>query len=231
MSLKHMLMSLSIIEDERIFPGNGRQPRFAVVNSVRLADISVKKGLVIGLLRSPNEGSDSMCNQQVKTPVFTIALVLCSMCASASDLTEQVKEIQNLEQDGHLLQAIIETSQLIDALTRSDPQSSLIPEALDERASLEQDLGKWADAEHDYAEAISLWEAAAVPGEPGDDPQAIVNSCPPPECRVGCPGRLTPRQAPLECRTIYRVRPSQTAPLKAYQVRGEHGKFSRHPDH
>lgn len=74
-----------------------------------------------------------MRNQQVKTPVLTIALVLCSISASASDLTERVKAIQNLEQEGHLLQAIIETSKLIDALTRSDPQSSLIPEALDRR--------------------------------------------------------------------------------------------------
>lgn len=28
---------------------------------------------------------------------------------------------------------------------------------------MEQDLEKWADAEHDYVEAISLWEEAAVP--------------------------------------------------------------------
>ncbi len=104
-----------------------------------------------------------MCSRQVQIPLFTTALVLCSICASASDLTEQVKAIRNLEQEGHLPQAIIETSKLIDSLRRSDPQSLLIPEALDRRASLEQDVGKRAEAEHDYAEAITLWKAAAAP--------------------------------------------------------------------
>ena len=104
-----------------------------------------------------------ICSRQVQILLFTTGLALCSIGGSASDLAEQVKTIQNLEQEGHLPQAIIETSKLIDSLRRSDPQSLVIPEALDRRASLEQDLGKWAEAEHDYAQAITLWKAAASP--------------------------------------------------------------------
>ncbi len=104
-----------------------------------------------------------ICSPQCQILLFTTGLVLCSVCGSASDLAEQVKVVQNLEQKGHLPEAIIETSKLIDSLKRSDPQSLLIPEALDRRASLEQDLGKWAEAEHDYSEAITLWKAAAAP--------------------------------------------------------------------
>jgi len=104
-----------------------------------------------------------MCGRHVQIPLSNIALVLCSTCASASDLTGQVKAIQKLEQEGNLAQAIIETSKLIDSLKQSDPASLLIPEALDRRASLEQDVGKWAEAEHDYTEAITLWKAATAP--------------------------------------------------------------------
>ena len=104
-----------------------------------------------------------ICSRRLQILLFTTGLVLCSICGSASDLADQVKAIQKLEQEGHLPQAIIETSKLIDFLKRPDSQSLLIPEALDRRASLEQDLARWAEAEHDYAEAITLWKAAAVP--------------------------------------------------------------------
>ncbi|MBV8833781.1 MAG: hypothetical protein JO108_31670 [Acidobacteriaceae bacterium] len=102
-----------------------------------------------------------ICSWQVQILLFTTGLALCSIVGSASDLAGQVNVIQNLEREGHLLEAIIETSKLIDALQRSDPQSLLIPEGLDRRASLKQDLGRWAKAEHDYAQAITLWQAAA----------------------------------------------------------------------
>ncbi|MBV9760492.1 MAG: tetratricopeptide repeat protein [Acidobacteriaceae bacterium] len=118
------------------------------------------EGLVIGLLPFPTEGSDLICNRQVRILLFTTGLALCSIDGSANDLAGQVKAIQNLEREGHLPEAIIESSKLIDALKRSDPQSLLIPEALDRRASLEQDLGRWAEAEHDYAQAITLWQPA-----------------------------------------------------------------------
>ena len=81
----------------------------------------------------------------------------------ANNLGEEARRIQLLEDEGHLPEAIHATSILIATLERSDARAALIPEALDRRASLEQDLGEFAEAEHDYIQAVTLWEAATVP--------------------------------------------------------------------
>jgi len=94
--------------------------------------------------------------------LFAIGMAICSVWMRANDLTEEVRRIRLLEDEGHLPQAIQATSILIDTLERSGARASLIAEALDRRASLEQDLGDFAEGERDYSKAITLWEAATV---------------------------------------------------------------------
>lgn len=102
-------------------------------------------------------------NHYFSSLLFLTGLVVSSVCGRANDFTEQARRIQILEQEGHLPQAISATSTLIDFLKRSDPQSLFLPEAYDRRASLEQDLSQFAEAEHDYLTAVALWEAAPAP--------------------------------------------------------------------
>lgn len=105
-----------------------------------------------------------MCSRPFSFVLLTAGLVVSPVCARADDLVGQVQRISHLEQASHLAQAVRETSRWIAKLKRSDPQNPHIPEALDRRASLEQDLGRWREAEHDYTEAIALSEAATPQG-------------------------------------------------------------------
>ncbi|MGA8598793.1 MAG: tetratricopeptide repeat protein [Bryobacteraceae bacterium] len=97
-------------------------------------------------------------------------LILISAAASGAKpdlLTEEIKQIEILEKQGERSKALVAVSRLLEYLRQTDPAYGFLPAAMDRKASLEQDLGRYREAERDYLEAIRLWRSAKTAPSPG----------------------------------------------------------------
>jgi tetratricopeptide (TPR) repeat protein len=91
---------------------------------------------------------------------MSVIVGVLSICrfGSADDLADEASKISALEKEGQLPQALAVLSHLVADLQQRDPANELLPEAFDRRASLEADMGRYREAEQDYAKAIGLWK-------------------------------------------------------------------------
>ncbi len=78
--------------------------------------------------------------------------------ATMSHGSDAVRRIQVLEDGGNLLAATELAERLVADLKRNEPTNRLLPEAVDRVASLQQDQGKYSDAERLYQSAVELWQ-------------------------------------------------------------------------
>ena len=84
---------------------------------------------------------------------------MCSGVAKADTWLDQAKQIELLQKQGQLAGALAVVTELAAEIKRRDPHNELLPLALDRKASLEQDLGQYREAERDYAEAIRIFRS------------------------------------------------------------------------
>ena len=92
--------------------------------------------------------------------LFYVAMqqIASSQAATVSRWSDAVKRIHVLENRGDLPAATKVAETLVIDLTRYEPTGTLLPEAVDRVASLQQDQGKYGDAERLYATAVQLWQ-------------------------------------------------------------------------
>ena len=97
---------------------------------------------------------------------FLAAMFVCTLvqeCVSAQvgikSWDQQIMEINALERAGKLATALNAAMKLESEIERSQSKSSLLPSALDRVASLEQDLGRYTDAERHYELSVKAWES------------------------------------------------------------------------
>ena len=76
-----------------------------------------------------------------------------------SDWMHEVRQLQALEQQGDLVLARDVARRLVAEISKNDPNNTLLPQAVGKLASLEQDLGRYRDAEQLYERAVGLWQA------------------------------------------------------------------------
>ena len=79
-----------------------------------------------------------------------------SRFAKADNWEAQAKQIEALEKQGQLSSALATVAQLIGDLKRLDSSNQFLPGAIDRKASIEEELGQFREAERDYMEAIGL---------------------------------------------------------------------------
>jgi len=90
------------------------------------------------------------------------ALTFWGSADNAADTwTDRANQIVALENHGQVLQALQAVTRLIEDLRQLEPADALLPSAIDRKASLELDLGKYRDSERDFLEAIKLWKTAS----------------------------------------------------------------------
>jgi tetratricopeptide (TPR) repeat protein len=77
----------------------------------------------------------------------------------ADSWTDQAERIVALEKQRNLPGALLAASELVKDLRRSDPRNELLPQAIDRKASIEEDVGEYREAERDYTEAIAMWRS------------------------------------------------------------------------
>ena len=72
---------------------------------------------------------------------------------------DRATQINTLENEGKLASALAMTAELINDLKRANAGNDVMARAMDRKASLEQDLQQYREAERDYTEAIRLWKS------------------------------------------------------------------------
>jgi tetratricopeptide (TPR) repeat protein len=97
---------------------------------------------------------------RIDSTVISAIVGVLSICGfgTADDLADQANKISALEKEGLLPQALAVLSHLVADLQQRDPANELLPEAFDRKASIEADMGRYREAEQDYAKAIGLWK-------------------------------------------------------------------------
>jgi tetratricopeptide (TPR) repeat protein len=100
---------------------------------------------------------------KVLTWVLLTVMVPPSISAQDQEWRKKLEDAQHLESEGNPDAAADTLKALIMNLTRTNPRSPLLADAMGKLASLQQDRGAYGDAQQLYEQAVFIWEAQPQP--------------------------------------------------------------------